>query len=89
MAFKTIDDIEREKDYEKRKKFVGDISEDVNEVIGNVFGKPKKKKNGVLSWIWNALKILGLIFLMVILVDIILGSVWLLRFFIKSLFFGA
>ena len=89
MKFKTMDDIEREKQKENRIKMRDEISEDINEVIGNVFGKPeKKKKKGFFSWIWFFIKILGGLFLIVILADILLGSVWLLKFFAKSLFFG-
>lgn len=88
MKIRTMDDIEREKRKEDRNKMRSEISEDINEVIGNVFGKPEKKnKKGFLSWLWFSFKIVGIIFLFIIFLDLVLGSVWLLKFLIKSLFF--
>ena len=87
MKFKTMSDIDEEKRKENRDKFKTEISEDINDVIGNVFGKPKiKKRRTWVDRIFDVLKILGIILLIIILIDIILGSVWLLKFFIKSLF---
>lgn len=82
MAFKTMDDIERDKHREKRDKIKQEITEDVNDVIGNIFGKPKKNKNPIMT----ILKIAGIFILVIILINLILGNIWLLRFFLKSLF---
>lgn len=83
MAIKTMDDVEREKHNEGRIKMRTEISEDINEVIGNVFGKPKKQKNNIAGWI---LRIVIFLLIGVILINIVLGNIWLLRFFLKSLF---
>jgi predicted nucleic acid-binding Zn ribbon protein len=85
MAFKTIDDIEREKHKEERGRMRKDISEDINEVISNIniLKKPKKEKRGFLTWI---LLIIALLVLAVVLINFILGNIWLLKFFIKNLF---
>ncbi len=85
MAFKTIDDIEREKHRENREKLKGEISEDISDVIENVFGRRKKEK---LSPFGIFLKALLFIFLGLILVNLVLGNIWLLKFLIKSLFLG-
>lgn len=87
MPFKTIDDIEREKHDENREKIKTEISEDINDVIGKVFRKPKKRKTWI-DRVFSILKILGLMLVIVIIIDIVLGSVWLLKFLVKSLFFG-
>jgi hypothetical protein len=83
MKFRTMDDIEREKHNEGRTKMRNEISEDINEVIGNVFGKPKKEKNNAAGWI---LRIVIFLLIGVILINLILGNIWLLKFFLKSLF---
>ncbi len=87
MKFKTMDDIDREKHNEGRVKMRTEISEDINDVLGNVFGKPKtSKKKGIFGWIITILKWVVVIFLIVLVADLVLGSVWLLQFFLKSLF---
>lgn len=84
MKFKTMDDIEREKHNEGRVKMRTEISEDINDVLGNVFGKQKKQKTSIIGWI---LKCLIFLLLGIILFNIVLGNIWLLKFFLKS-FFG-
>lgn len=86
MAVKTMDDIEREKQKEKRDRMRKDVSEDINEVIGNInILKKKKNKRSVIGWIvFIILIVLGLI----IFTNIVLGNIWLLKFLIKSLFFN-
>ena len=83
-----MDDIDREKHKEGREKMKLEVTEDVNSILGNVFGrpKPKRRKGSFWDWFFGVLKILGIILLIIILVDIILGSIWLLKFFLKSLF---
>ena len=83
MKIKTMDDIEREKNTENREKMKKEISEDINDVVGNIFGKQKKKKRSILKWI--AVISLFLLTTMIVL-NFVLGNIWLLRFFIKSLF---
>ena len=85
MAIKSLDDIEREKHQENREKMKKEITEDVNDVISNVFKKPKRKRN---AWdvIFRVLKILGILILIMIVINLVLGNIWLLKFFMKSLF---
>jgi len=89
MPIKRLDDIEREKDRERREKMKRDISEDINDVIGNVFGKPKTvRKRGVVDFLFLLLKIFGVLILIMIVINLILGNIWLLKFFIKEFFIG-
>ncbi len=83
MSIKTMDDVERDKHNEGRIRMRTEISEDINEVIGNVFGKQKKQKTSAFGWI---LRIIIFLLIGVILVNLALGNIWLLRFFLKSLF---
>jgi Fe2+ transport system protein B len=84
MKIHNLDDIEREKNKENRERIKSEISEDINDVLGNVFGKQKKEKFSIVGWILRVLifAILGLI-----IIDIILGSVWIFKFLVKDLFF--
>ena len=81
-----MDDIDREKRKEGREKMKAEVTEDVNDIIGNIFGRPKPMKRGFWGWTFTILKIIGIILLIIIILDIILGSFWLLRFFLKGLF---
>jgi len=85
MAFKTIDDIERERHHEEKGKMRKEISEDINEVIANIniLKKPKKEKKGFLGWL---IRIIIFLLIAIITVNFILGNIWLLKFLIKSLF---
>jgi len=85
MAFKTMDDIERDKHKEGRDKMKREISEDVNDVIGNIFKKTNRRKSW-LDYLWSIIKILGVIFLLIFVINLLLGNIWLLKFFLKSLF---
>jgi hypothetical protein len=85
MAFKGIEDIEREKHKEERDSMKREVTEDINDIIGNVFRKPKKKKD-VLYYIFLLMKIFGVLILLMIIINLILGNIWLLKFFIKDLF---
>ena len=88
MPIKRIDDIEREKAKENREKIKREITEDVNDVIDNVFRRPKKKKT-FIDHVFSGLKILGVLILVLIVLNLLIGNIWLLNFFIKSLFFHA
>lgn len=85
MAIKTMDDVEREKRNEERTSFKKEAIDDINEVISGVFKKPKRKK-GIIDYIFMILKFLGIAILIMIVVNLVLGNIWLLRFFLKSLF---
>jgi hypothetical protein len=85
MPIKRLDDIEREKRKEERATMTREVTEDINEVIGNVFKKPKRKKT-FLDYIFFIIKFLGVIILIMIVINLVLGNIWLLKFFLKSLF---
>lgn len=87
MAIKTMDDIDREKHKEGREKMKAEVTEDVNDILGNIFGRPKaRRRKTFLGYFLGVLKWLGIIFLLLVVINFILGNIWLLRFFIKSLF---
>jgi len=80
MTFKTLKDIEEEKRQRARKEFKEEVSEDIGEMFGRIFPKKKPKKR------WVLLKWLGFLFLFLLMITIILGTAWLLRALIRSLF---
>jgi hypothetical protein len=91
MTFKSLDDIEREKRERDRVKFKEDVSKDIVDVFGNIRDKmgikpPPKKKPFFKTAIKNILFWLFILFLLILVVNLILGNIWLLKFFIKSLF---
>ena len=81
--YTTIDDIERDKKREENRE----IAEDINSIIKGIFprkpSKPKVKKKR-----WKILKILGFLFLLIFMINLVLGSIWLLKFFITDLIGG-
>lgn len=83
-----MDDIDREKHKEGRERMRVEVTEDVNSILGNVFGrpKPKRRKGSFWGWVFGVMKILGAILIMIVIADIILGSIWLFKFFLKGLF---
>ena len=78
MKIRSLEDIEREKHDDKRDK----LTDDINKVIEGVFKKPKKEE----SIFWIIGKILGGLVLLIIAVNIILGNIWLLKFFWSEFF---
>ncbi len=82
MKIKNIDDIEREAKEEKEKEFKEKIVKDAKEVWEGVFGKeePKVKK-------FSFFKLLWVFFLLLFLITAILGCVFLIKFFVKDIFF--
>ena len=87
MPIKRLEDIEREKQEEKREKFKRQITEDARDVIEGVFGNGPKKKQPVLDVIWFIIKSVLLLILGMTMINLILGNIWLLKFFTKE-FFG-
>ena len=73
MKITRLEDIDRKKHEEKREK----ITEDINQVMEGVFKKPKQESNVF----WAIGKILIGIVLLMIVVNLVLGNIWLLRFF--------
>ncbi|MBT3691062.1 hypothetical protein HOD75_05080 [archaeon] len=85
MVIRNLEDIEREKNLEKREKFKKEISGDINDVLGNVFGKPKKRKS-FLDYLFSFLKWVLILLGVVVVVNLVFGNIWLLKFFIKDFF---
>ena len=79
MKIIRLEDIEKEKHNEKREK----LTEDINKVIEGVLKKPKNEKGNIF---WIIGKILGGLVLLMIAVNIILGNIWLLKFFWSEFF---
>ena len=78
MPVRRLEDIEKEKHNEKRDK----IAQDINYVIDNVFKKPKKDD----SLVWFILKLVIGFISGIIIINLILGNIWLLQFFWKEFF---
>ena len=81
----SLDDIDRKNKISQRAQFRDDISEDVNYVINKVTGGDKEKQKK--SFFKRFFIILGIILLIMAVINILLGNIWLLKFFIKE-FFG-
>ena len=79
MKITRLEDIDRKKQDEKRDK----ITEDINHVVEGVFGGKKKKES---NWIWTSGKIALFILVLMLLVNLVLGNIWLLKFFWSDLF---
>ncbi len=78
MVIKRLEDIERE----KRENFKNQIAKDITDVTNKIFEKPKSRKT-ILGKILN---ILIYILVGIIILNLILGNIWLLKFLIKDLF---
>ena len=86
---RNLDEVERERRLRDKEKAKDEISQDVQDVVSKImdgFEKTsveRKKKRGIISKII----IISLIITAFLLIaDMLLGSVWLIKFFIKSLF---
>lgn len=81
--FRTADDVERDRTERKKEEFKRRLSSDINDVFGEIFlqreMKKVKKKFSILKW-------MGILFLFLFLATMILGMIWLLKFFITGLF---
>jgi hypothetical protein len=80
-----IDDIERRRDEEEMRKAEQGIFRIREALLHGDTAKKKEKKKGFFE---KLIKFLLIIFLLITVVNLLLGDVWLLRYFIKSLFFG-
>ena len=89
MTFKNMRDIERDKEAKEREEFKSKITKDTDDVIKNLLGnfeKRKKERKKEQSIFYKILKLLGIIGLGLLVINLIIGNIWLLNFFIKSLF---
>lgn len=83
--FKSIDDIERDNAERERKERRDHIAEDINQVLEKVKMRNNAKKKKRKWWVKILLFLLS-IGLFVMVLNFVLGNIWLLKFFIKSLF---
>lgn len=86
MVIRRIEDVERDKHNEDRERMKKEITEDINDVMGNIFKKKRNKKTP-MYYVFLLLKIILFVMLGVLVLNFVLGNIWLLKFFIKSLFF--
>lgn len=85
LNFTSIDDIERRKEEEDRKELTKRISEDAKNIFEGIFPPKKPKKKNPF---WGFMKWLGIISLLILLINLLLGNIWLLKTLIKDLFFS-
>jgi len=84
---RNIDDITRDREEQERKKFKDNVSEDIEDLMNTflkTFKKEKKvkKKSKIMTIIKIGFGILGTL----ILINIFLGNLWLIKFFIENIF---
>ena len=75
-----IDYIERKDHIHKREQFKNEITDDIVDVFNRVTGSKNQKSSKFL----NFLIILGIIILVLTAINLLLGNIWLLKFFINS-----
>ena len=84
-GFRTLDDIERDRENKERKEFKEKISGDLKDVFDDFF-KPERKPMKKKSLFWTFVKWLGILFLSIFIINFILGNIWLLIHLIKYFF---
>ena len=77
-----IDDIEKRNQIQKRDQFKNEVTEDIGDVFNRVTGGKNKKNKS--SKFLNFLIMLGIIILVLTAINLLLGNIWLLKFFINS-----
>lgn len=100
---KAYDDIKREREKENSKEMTNDIRENVSDLVGGIFNdfedlvkrkkierdlKEERRKKTLLERIQAIFIIIGLIGIAIFIINFLLGNIWLLRFFVKSLLGG-
>jgi len=89
MVIRSVDDVERDRKLreinEIKQRTVKSLEEGFREIFkhAQINRKPKK-----VNYKWKVVKWFSILFLVLILSSVLLGSVWLLKLLIKSLFFG-
>lgn len=76
---RTADEVFRDREKEEREKFKKMLVKDITDVKEKVFPKKTRRKISLLKW-------MGILFLFLFLATMILGCVWLLKFFVKGIF---
>ena len=84
MVIKTLKDIEQEKREKARREFKETMSRDTKDIFIKIFKQTKKK----ITWSLKILIWFGALFLALLIINFILGNIWLFKTLIKNLFFG-
>jgi len=81
----SVDDVEKSRKNREREEFKEKIGTDIEDVFKRIFPTriPPKKEKKFSFW-----KFFGILLLILILLTIIFGCIFLLKIFIKGLFFG-
>ena len=85
MAFRGIDDIEKDADVKERDEFKRRVVTDLNDVLNGIKKNNEQRKKKRKLWIKIAI-LLGVIGLLLLTINFVLVNVWLLKFFVKDLF---
>lgn len=86
--FRTLDDLERDREIEKQEEFKKKFSKDIRDVWTDIFREPKKPPKKSKNYFWSFIKWLGILSLGLFIVNFILGNIWVLIHLIKY-FFGS
>lgn len=87
--YKSLDDIERIREEREREEMKKKVVTDINDVFKNIVKKrkeEKKERKKKRSWFLKLILALLSLGLFILVLNFVLGNVWLLKFFIKSLF---
>jgi len=85
MVIKTLKEIEQEKRERARRELKEAISKDTKDIFIKIFKQKIKKK---ITWSLKILIWFGALFLTLLIINFILGNIWLFKTLIKNLFFG-
>ena len=91
-----MNELDKNRRVREKEKFKDEISEDIDDVLSKVMDKfenkfkdnKDKKDKTPKGKVIKFLKILGLLGLGILVLNFILFNVWLLKYFVKSLFIG-
>jgi Flp pilus assembly protein TadB len=92
MTIKSLDDIDHENQRREREKFKEDVSTDIVDIFKKISKKSKEEKSKAKKQRSKLIKVLLFLFgfgLFIMAINFILANIWLIRFFIKSLFFSS
>ena len=77
--FRTADEVMNDREERRREEFKQKLGKDISEIFENILPEKTKRKFSILKW-------MGILFLMLFLLTLVLGCVFLLKFFIKGIF---
>ena len=97
---RSYDDIKREKEKENSKEINDDIRENVGDLVGGIMNdfedlmkrkkierdlKEQKRKKGWFERLQSIFFILFVLGIGLFIINLVVGNIWLLKFFVKSL----